>query len=106
MRVKVERHTILKDSLGEGPEAQQLSLEQSFQDRLDGVARLLHDDILQTFATCLLKAQYCEKLAQLERYDLMKRELTLLEDTLSNAIDSVRELVATLRGPDDQAGAQ
>ncbi|MDO8691669.1 MAG: histidine kinase [Dehalococcoidia bacterium] len=100
MRVKIN------DSLGEGPDAQQLSLERSFQGRLDRVAKLIHDDVLQTFATCLLKAQYCEKLAQLERYELMKRELALLEDTLSDTIDSVRELVATLRDPDDQAGVQ
>jgi len=96
----------LKDSRGEGPDPKQLSLERSFQDRLDRIAKLLHDDILQTFATCLLKAQYCEKLAQLERYELMRRELTLLEDTLSDTIDSVRELVATLRGPDDKEGAR
>ncbi len=82
------------------------SLEASFQSRLDKVAKLLHDDILQTFATCLLKAQYCERLAQLEQYEMVRKELALLEDTLSDTIDSVRELVSTLRNGDDEVGLQ
>lgn len=91
--------TDAKDScVDHGPE----DLQASFQCRLEKVAKLLHDDILQTFATCLLKAQYCERLAQLDQYDQVKRELSLLEDTLSDTIDSVRELVSTLRNGDDE----
>jgi len=82
------------------------SPEASFQNRLDKVAKLLHDDILQTFATCLLKAQYCERLAQLEQYEMVRQELALLEDTLSDTIDSVRELVSTLRSGGDEASSQ
>lgn len=87
-------------------DTRQSDLQASFQRRLDRVAKLLHDDILQTFATCLLKAQYCEKLAQLERYDMARQELGLLESMLSDTIDSVRELVSTLKNPDEENSLQ
>ena len=72
---------------------------------LDRVAGVLHDEILQAFATCLLKAQLCERLLQLERYDMVRNELPLLQDTLSDAIDQVRALAATLKKPVSETSA-
>lgn len=72
---------------------------------LERIATVLHDDILQSFATCLLKAQLCERLMQLERYDLVKKELPLLQDTLSDTIDQVRALASTLKAPPSETSA-
>lgn len=64
---------------------------------LCSIAAALHDDVLQAFATCLLKAQYCERLADLGRYDQLKAELPLLEASLNGAVDSVRDIIVKLK---------
>ncbi len=63
------------------------------------ISRLLHDDILQAFAVCLLKSQYCERLAVLGRHDQVAVELGALQASLNEAIDQVRALSHTLRKP-------
>lgn len=70
-----------------------------FGKELDRIAALLHDDVLQTFGSCVLKAQLCERLVQKGQYALVEKELGLLLDRLNSAIDSVRHLVSTLERP-------
>ncbi len=60
------------------------------------IAKLLHDDLLQTFGACVLKLQFCQKLVEKEHYDKLGRELASLEDSLNSAIDSVRDIMAKL----------
>ncbi len=61
------------------------------------IGKVLHDDILQTFAVCLLKSQLCQRLQQKGQYDLLGKELESLEEALNEAVDRVRELNAGLK---------
>ncbi|MCL5958628.1 MAG: histidine kinase [Chloroflexi bacterium] len=81
------------------PEEQQLAWEAALNAELERIAGYLHDKILQSFATCLLKVQLVERLAQMGRYDQMQNELTQLEDSLDDAIDKMRDLATSLRRP-------
>lgn len=60
------------------------------------IARVLHDDILQEFAVCLLRAQLGERHAQNGRCDLARQEMSRLQDSLNGTVDKIRELVASL----------
>ncbi|MDA8187406.1 MAG: histidine kinase [Dehalococcoidales bacterium] len=77
----------------------QSSVETVIRTEQERIAAVLHDEVLQAFATCLLKTQLCERLTELERYDLVRNELPLLEEALNDTIDRVRELAATLKKP-------
>lgn len=74
-------------------------IAEALQDERERLAKLLHDDVLQAFGTCLLKVQLCERLAQLERYDQLRSELPRLQETLNETIDKVRAVVSALRHP-------
>ncbi len=92
----------LDNSLEHGTGSQQATVESILRVERERIATLLHDDVLQAFATCLLKAQLCERLAEMERYDQVRKELPLLEDALSDTIDRVRELAVMLKRPGNE----
>lgn len=89
----------MNDSSSFDRSSQEPNPDTILQKELERMAALLHDDVLQTFGVCVLKAQLCERLAQKGRYNLVDKELALLEEALNSAIDSVRELIATIRRP-------
>ena len=60
------------------------------------IARVLHDDILQEFAVCLLRAQLGERHARNGRCDLARQEMSRLQDALNGTVEKIRELVASL----------
>lgn len=78
------------------------AVEQAVKAERERIARLLHDDVLQSFATCLLKAQLCERLAEMGRYDQVKSELPALEKALSDTIDRVRAIAVMLKEPENK----
>ncbi len=61
------------------------------------IATHLHDDVLQSFATCLLDSQICERLVQSERHDLLLAEFARLQDALNDTVDRIRQLISTLK---------
>ncbi len=61
------------------------------------ISTILHDDILQAFAVCLLKSQLCQKLQERGQHNQVSKELEDLEVTLNRAIDQVRSLNASLK---------
>lgn len=79
--------------------APQTDAERSLTAEKERIAKALHDDVLQAFAVCLLKAQLCQRLCGRKEYELIERELSLLEDALNETIDKVRDLTATLKQP-------
>lgn len=82
-----------------GPETPSIAISHRHgeETQFQRIAQVLHDDVLQAFATCLLKAQLCERLVQLERYDQVNKELISLQDSLNETIDQVRALTMTLK---------
>ncbi|MCL5025284.1 MAG: histidine kinase [Chloroflexi bacterium] len=84
-------------ALGLQPRPPQADAEGSLVAERERIARVLHDDVMQAFAVCLLKAQLCQRLQGKKEYALAAKELGLLEDALNETIDRVRDLTATLR---------
>lgn len=78
---------------------EQGAVEETIRAERERIARLLHDEVLQSFATCLLKAQLCERLAEMGRYDQVRSELPALEKALSDTIDRVRAIAVMLKEP-------
>ncbi len=61
------------------------------------IAQILHDDVLQAFAVCLLKSQLCQRLHEKGQIAPLGKELESLEEALNEAVDRVRELNASLK---------
>lgn len=80
------------------------AVEQILNAERERIAGVLHNEILQAFAACLVKAQLCERLVQKERYDLLSTEMPLLQESVNQAIDAVRKLETTLRKPQSELG--
>lgn len=80
----------------------QVAVEQILNAERERIAGVLHNEILQAFAACLVKAQLCERLVQKERYDLLSTEMPLLQESVNQAIDAVRRLETTLRKPESE----
>jgi signal transduction histidine kinase len=87
-------------STGQDPfllQSERASSNQALDDERERIAIHLHDNVMQSFATCFLSAQLCERLLQAQRYEQLGKEILILEDRLTDAMDGLRELVTTLR---------
>lgn len=78
------------------------TLQSALQAERSRIAAALHDQVLQTFGLCVLKAQVCDKLLQQAQYGRASAELAVLQERLNQAIDEVRQILSGLKqsGPE------
>ena len=82
--------------LDQNPHRKQALLASAVLVERERIARVLHDDILQDFAVCLLRAQLGERHARNGRCDLARQEMSRLQESLNGTVEKIRELVASL----------
>jgi signal transduction histidine kinase len=61
------------------------------------LARRIHDRVLGQLGTALVKAEMCEKLEELGRYDEIRPTLLQLRSALDETVVELRAIMAELR---------
>jgi signal transduction histidine kinase len=78
------------------PEEDSITLTRSQRDRL---ARLVHDDVMQGLAACVLATDLGARFCRDGRNDDAVKELAVVRSGLDLAVGKLRDLLAELRVP-------
>jgi signal transduction histidine kinase len=78
------------------PKAESITLSRSQRDRL---ARLVHDDVMQALAACVLATDLGARFCRDGRNDDAVEELAMIRTGLDLAVSKLRDLLVELRVP-------
>lgn len=76
---------------------EQANLELALGRERERIATYLHDEVLQSFAICLLDSQICERHLLANRQGLLLEEFAKLQGALTDTVGRIRCLIETLR---------